>query len=159
MNKTRAWIIAAVATVLTALAPPLRSSPRRHRVASGGDLSRQLGADHREPDGRAGCTNDRAPDRLGAGGTITGQNGSVDYNGTLKGAAVAFDFTINVQGTDLKLDYTGTVEGDTMQGQGGVRPVRRRHVHGQASVTHCPRRRARPAAARSSSVRTRGQLG
>jgi len=50
-------------------------------------------------------------------GTITGQNGSVDYRGSVTGAAVAFDFTISVQGTDLKLDYTGMVEGDTMKGK------------------------------------------
>lgn len=50
-------------------------------------------------------------------GTITGQNGAVDYRGSVSGAAVAFDFTINIQGTDLKLDYTGTVEGDTMKGK------------------------------------------
>lgn len=50
-------------------------------------------------------------------GTITGQNGSVDYQGKVNGAAVAFDFTINVQGTDLKLDYAGTVQGDTMKGK------------------------------------------
>jgi len=50
-------------------------------------------------------------------GTITGQNGRVDYRGSVTGAAVAFDFTIDVNGTALKLDYTGTVEGDTMKGK------------------------------------------
>jgi hypothetical protein len=50
-------------------------------------------------------------------GTITGQNGSVDYTGKVNGEAVAFDFTITVQGTDLKLDYTGLVEGDTIKGK------------------------------------------
>ncbi len=77
-----------------------------------------MGADHREPDGRAGRGDDGAPDRHRLGGhSSPARRARVDYTGALNGAAVAFDFTINVQGTDLKLDYTGTVEGDTMKGK------------------------------------------
>lgn len=113
MNKTRAWIIAAVAIVLGACSTT-PSQPPAPKVA---DLSgnwvltteSQMGAQD------AQMTVRQTGSALA--GTITGQNGSVDYKGSVTGAAVAFDFTINVQGTDLKLDYTGTVEGDTMKGK------------------------------------------
>jgi hypothetical protein len=115
MNKTRAWILAAVATVLSACAtPPKEYPPTNGRVP---DLSgtwlltteSQMGAQDAEMIVRQAGT--------ALTGTITGQAGRVDYQGALNGATVAFDFTIKVQGTDLKLDYTGTVEGDTMKGK------------------------------------------
>ena len=114
MNKTRAWMIAALATVLSACS----TTPTQPTTApKGGDLTgnwvltteSQMGAQDAQMSVRQTGS--------ALAGTITGQNGSVDYQGKVNGAAVAFDFTINVQGTDLKLDYTGTVDGDTMKGK------------------------------------------
>jgi hypothetical protein len=120
MNKTRAWIIAAVAIVLGACAsspkqtapPPTSTSTSKAADLTGNwvlTTESQMGAQDAQMTVR----------QSGAAlaGTITGQNGSVDYTGKVDGAAVAFDFTINVQGTDLKLDYTGQVEGDTIKGK------------------------------------------
>jgi hypothetical protein len=116
MNKTRAWIIAAVAAVLGACAstPHQPSTPSTTKA---GDLTgnwllttqSQVGAQDAQMTVRQSGS--------GLAGTITGQNGSVDYTGKVDGAAVTFDFTIEVQGSDLKLDYTGTVEGDTIKGK------------------------------------------
>lgn len=113
MNKTRAWMIAALATVLGACS----TTPSQPPVPQGGDLTgnwvltteSQMGAQDAQMIVRQTGS--------ALAGTITGQNGSVDYQGKVNGAAVAFDFTINVQGTDLKLDYAGTVQGDTMKGK------------------------------------------
>nr|WP_298716775.1 hypothetical protein [uncultured Steroidobacter sp.] len=113
MNKTRAWIIAASATVLGACV----SAPSQPPAPKVADLSghwiltteSQMGAQDAQMTVRQTGT--------ALAGTITGQAGTVDYTGTVQGTAVAFDFTLNVQGTDLKLDYSGTVDGDTMQGK------------------------------------------
>lgn len=113
MNKTRAWIIAVAAIVVSACS----TTPSQPSAPKGADLTgnwvltteSQMGAQD------AQMTVRQTGSALA--GTITGQAGSVDYQGTVTGAAVAFDFTINVQGTDLKLDYTGTVEGNTMKGK------------------------------------------
>lgn len=116
MNKTRAWIIAVVATVLGACAST-PNQPSTPPISKAGDLTgnwvltteSQMGAQDAQMTVRQSGS--------GLAGTITGQNGSVDYTGKVDGAAVAFDFTIQVQGTDLKLDYSGTVEGDTIKGK------------------------------------------
>lgn len=116
MNKTRAWIIAAVAAVLGACAstpsqPPVPAASKAADLTGNWVLTTesQMGAQDAQMIVR----------QTGAAlaGTITGQAGSVDYTGKVNGAAVAFDFIIKVQGTDMKLDYTGTVEGDTMKGK------------------------------------------
>jgi hypothetical protein len=109
-------MMAAVATVLSACAGT-PSQPPAPSAGKAGDLTgnwvltteSQMGAQDAQMIVRQSGS--------ALAGTITGQNGSVDYTGKVNGEAVAFDFTITVQGTDLKLDYTGMVEGDTIKGK------------------------------------------
>jgi len=112
MNKTRAWMIAAAAIVSGACSTTPSQPPPNGADLTGNwvlTTQSQMGAQDAEMIVRQSGS--------ALAGTITGQNGSVDYRGSVTGAAVAFDFTISVQGTDLKLDYTGMVEGDTMKGK------------------------------------------
>lgn len=110
MSRSRVWILACVALLVTACA----MTPKQPQ---GPDLSgnwvltteSQMGAQQSQMTVRQ--------TGKALAGTISGQAGTVDYIGSVNGAAVAFDYTINVQGTDLKLDYIGTVEGDTMKGK------------------------------------------
>jgi hypothetical protein len=113
MNKTRAWMIAALATVLSACS----TTPSQPPASKGADLTGNWVLTTESQMGAQDAKMIVRQTGSALAGTITGQNGSVDYQGRVNGAAVAFDFTINVQGTDLKLDYTGTVEGDTMKGK------------------------------------------
>lgn len=113
MNKTRAWIIATVATVLGACS----SAPSQQPVPKVADLSGRWVLTTESQMGAQDAQMTVRQTGSALAGTISGQAGTVDYTGTVKGAAVAFDFTINVQGTALKLDYRGTVDGDTMKGK------------------------------------------
>lgn len=113
MNKTRAWIVAAIAIVLGACS----SAPSQPPAPKVADLSGRWVLTTESQMGAQDAQMTVRQTGSALAGTITGQAGSVDYTGTVKGAAVAFDFTINVQGTDLKLDYSGTVDGDTMKGK------------------------------------------
>jgi hypothetical protein len=113
MNKTRAWIIAAVAIVLGACSTT-PSQPPAPKVA---DLT---GIWVLTTESQMGSEDARMTVRQtgsALAGTIAGRNGSIDYQGSVTGTAVAFDFIIKVRGNDLKLDYTGTVDGDTMKGK------------------------------------------
>lgn len=116
MNKTRAWIIAAVAVVLGACASTPKQAPSQPTVKAG-DLTGSWVLTTESQMGAQDAQMTMRQSGSALAGTITGQNGTVDYTGKVNGAAVAFDFTINVQGTDLKLDYSGTVEGDTIKGK------------------------------------------
>ncbi|MFC4309941.1 hypothetical protein ACFPN2_12695 [Steroidobacter flavus] len=116
MNKTRAWIIAAVAAVLGACAstPSQPPAPPAQKAA---DLT---GTWVLTTDSRVGTQDAQMIVRQtgsALAGTITGQAGPVPYTGKVNGEAVAFDFILKVQGTDMKFDYTGTVAGDTMKGK------------------------------------------
>jgi hypothetical protein len=121
MNKFRGLILASVALLLAACA----STPSQPQGAAGasqgsGKVADLSGAWVLTTESQMGAQEAQMTVRQtgnALAGTITGEQGAVDYTGSLNGAAVAFDFTINVQGTDLKLDYSGTVEGDTMKGK------------------------------------------
>lgn len=113
MNKTRAWIIAAVAIVLGACS----TTPSRPPAPKVADLTGNWVLTTESQMGSEDAQMTVRQTGSALAGTITGQNGSIDYRGSVSGTAVAFDFIIKVRGADLKLDYTGTVEGDTMQGK------------------------------------------
>lgn len=113
MNQTRAWMIAAAAMVLSACATP----PSQPPAPKGADLTGNWVLTTESQMGSQDAQMTVRQTGSALAGTITGQNGSVAYQGSVTGAAVAFDFTIEIQGTDLKLDYIGTVEGDTMKGK------------------------------------------
>src|SRR5690349_5162951 len=90
MNKTRAWMIAVLATVLSACS----STPTQPPPASkGADLTGKWVLTTESQMGAQDAQMIVRQTGSALAGTITGQNGSVDYQGKVNGAAVAFDFT------------------------------------------------------------------
>jgi hypothetical protein len=118
MKQLRAWIMVAVALLISACASTSSTSSSSQRPAAGGpDLSgtweltteSQVGTEQSEMTVRQTGT--------ALAGTISGRAGKVGYTGSVDGSAVAFDFVLEVRGMELKLDYSGLLEGDTMKGK------------------------------------------
>ena len=135
MSRLRNVLRLATVTIAATLVAACASTPSQPKQPKGADLSGEWVLTTESQMGAQDALMTVRQTGKALAGTISGQGGNVDYTGSVNGrrGRIRLHHQRERHGLEARLQRHRGRRHDERQGR--VRPVRRRHVHGQAEVT------------------------